>query len=144
MKKLILISIIVLSVCSGMVCAEKTRAERDADYKKWSVIPISQLNPKTSYLVIKNTIIGTDRDRYIKLFNLIQQNGGNFNPERVRSNGGFYVTEGWTIAKIIERVPNSHVVKIHCNLPMCDTIIEGWVYLGAITSLEDYKNNQIQ
>lgn len=119
--------------------AEKKRARK---YREWLNDPIAQKTE--AYFVPKNTIIGKSREQYIKVYNYTLAQGGIFNIQKVRSKGrfnGVIVTQGWTIARIIERVPGSNVVKIEYQRPFLDVVIDGWVLDGALPLWEEYRQS---
>ena len=119
------------------------KKKRDNEYLEW------RKNPINAYYVAKHTIIGRHgaKEKYIRVYNSILSKGGIFNVRKVRAMGGLYVTEGWTIARIIERVPGSNVVKIQYRDPynsmnnFGSCIREGWIIDGSLPLLEEYKKS---
>lgn len=111
----------------------KAKEKRDIEFKNWLK---NDDNLKDCYYIPIDTIIGMDecRDKYIKVFNRIQNNGGEFNVSSIRSLGGLWVRQGWCIARIIKRFKGSNVVKIQYICPFVGkNVYEGWIHLWTMT-----------
>ncbi len=119
--------------------------KKESAFLKWAE-PINNrdLNKrKDAYIMRKHMIMCTNRESFIEIFNTIQGQGGNYNPNTIsrRTNSKCIALQKATFGRIVKRVKGSNVVNVEYQPPYEKTVSEAWTHEGLLQPMQDFLNS---
>lgn len=141
MKKLtstliITIMILISTTVSAGELDNLAAKQNKSDFFSWLQ---DKNNHAEVYFIPQNTFTSKSRERYIEIFNRVQSCGGSYTRVQIKKWGCDYLN-GWSAGRIIERKPNSKIVKIEYRWPRSQQVNYGWVHIGVIETMDSYRS----
>lgn len=146
-----------LIACMCLLFSVNAYSDNNEGYWEWRDRIYKEKNYNDAYFVPKNTITCKRREAFVKIFNFIQDNGGSYNPRKIRdwTQMACNVTRESSIARIIEKGYDERVIKIQrgwrerIGEENKDPVIkqhtrEGWTHIGLIQPYDEFMKNRLK
>lgn len=116
----------------------KKRKQAHKDYTAWRKT-VTNENTQGAYYVAKHTIVCITRDGIVKTWNNLVSTGGKWSKRMIERVRGCHITQGWSVARVLEKEADSGLMKIQYMRPMASNIVDDrWVHQNFLITLDEY------